>query len=161
MAPGRRSAIPSRRLPSGKVWGSAVRRRYRSVRSSRTSVTWRRCPGSQAAQGQPGDRTRPGAAVPLCRQPELLDRFRRAQHHSDHACQTIAPRDGDVIAGVCNYGFGGTNAHVILRGAPKPQVVGAKPATAERRAPGRRRSCWYRLPRPKRWAGEASRSPRH
>ncbi|HEV7324983.1 MAG TPA: beta-ketoacyl synthase N-terminal-like domain-containing protein, partial [Bosea sp. (in: a-proteobacteria)] len=48
----------------------------------------------------------------------------------------------ETVAGVCNYGFGGSNAHVILRKAsspvaearPRPRLVSAKPGS-EPRAP--------------------------
>ena len=34
---------------------------------------------------------------------------------------------GTGLAGVCNYGFGGTNAHVVLRSAPLADVVRSRP----------------------------------
>lgn len=48
----------------------------------------------------------------------------------------------ETVAGICNYGFGGSNAHVILRKAsdpvaearPRPRLVSAKPGS-EPRAP--------------------------
>jgi len=68
--------------------------------------------------------------------------------HIDFAGLNIAPitsamaidsRDADVLAGICNYGFGGTNAHVIVRSAPRAglrghaQTSSFAPELAERR----------------------------
>lgn len=35
--------------------------------------------------------------------------------------------DGGIVAGICNYGFGGTNGHAILRSASAAQVIAARP----------------------------------
>ncbi|POR53320.1 type I polyketide synthase [Bosea psychrotolerans] len=39
----------------------------------------------------------------------------------------VSARDGSIFAGVCNYGFGGTNGHAILRSASVAKVIAARP----------------------------------
>jgi len=39
----------------------------------------------------------------------------------------LAAQEGAVFAGVCNYGFGGTNGHAILRSASAAKIISARP----------------------------------
>lgn len=41
--------------------------------------------------------------------------------------QPMAAQEGAIFAGICNYGFGGTNGHAILRSASAAKIISARP----------------------------------
>ena len=126
-APGRRSATRSRRARIGAVLATgraAGRPLPRSARSRRTSATSRRRRDRRPDQGRARARAPARSRRASTSRAEPGDRLRRLRLRVVDGPSRGRRRTAPAMAGVNSFGFGGTNAHVVLRGAPPAPAHG-------------------------------------